>query len=243
MTKKILPFLLLVAIVCVSFFSCRKVNVSTTDITRNYFPLQFGKYVTYAVDSTYFTGSNCSQLEVKSQMKYSITDTFRDSKSRLSYIMDIFTRPYDGGIWQASGVIYVTPVADSIFYTQDQTQYLKLIFPIANGTTWMGNKYAVIQNPTFSYLAGWNYVYQNYNYPYNNGLLNFNNTVTVLEDDESQNYPNIDSQVSANRTYAKEVYAYNVGMIYKEWTHWTYKPDSAQCVDGYTVIMKAIDHN
>ena len=45
------------------------------------------------------------------------------------------------------------------------------------------------------------------------------------------------------RTYAKEVYAYNVGMIYKEWTHWTYKPNHAQCVNGYSVIMRAIDYN
>ena len=243
MTKKILPVLLVVAIVFVSFFSCRKVTVSTADATRNYFPLQFGKYVTYAVDSIYYIDTNCSKREIKSQMKYAITDTFRDSKFRLSYLMDIYSRPYDGAVWQQAGVLYITPTYDSILVTQDQSKYIKMVFPVVNGTTWAGNTYALVQDSSFSYLANWNYTYQNYHLSYNNGLVNFDNTVTVLEDDESQNYPNVDSQVNAYRTYAKEVYAYNVGMIYKEWTHWTYKPDSAQGVKGYSVIMQAIDHN
>jgi hypothetical protein len=232
-----------VAICIVSFFSCRKVTVSTADATRNYFPLQFGKYVTYDVDSIYYIDTSCLKLEVKSQMKYAVTDTFRDNQYRLSYIMDVFTRPYDGGIWQPSTVILITPTTDSMLVTQDQTQYIKMVFPVVNGGSWLGNSNAVIQNSTFAYLANWDYTYQNYHLSYNNGLVNFDNTVTVLEDNESQNYPSVDSQVSAYRTYAKEVYAYNVGMIYKEWTHWTYKPDSAQCVKGYSVVMKAIDYN
>ena len=243
MTKKNLPLLLVVAICFVSFFSCRKVTVSTSDATRNFFPLKMGKTVTYDVDSIYFIGANCSQVEVKSQMLYSVTDTFRDSKFRLSYIMDVFTRPYNGGIWQPSTVILITPTTDSLLYTQDGTQYIKLIFPIANGKSWLGNAYAQINNPAFAYLSGWNYTYKNYDLPYNNGLVNFNNSVTVLEQDQSINYPGVDSQIAATRTYAKEVYAYNVGMIYKEWRHTVYTPDTAACVQGYSVIMKAIDYN
>ena len=58
------------------------------------------------------------------------------------------------------------------------------------------------------------------------------------------NYPAIDSNVYAMRTYAKEVYGYNIGMIYKEWVHWTYTPNhDGACVKGYSVIMRAIDYN
>jgi hypothetical protein len=121
-----------------------------------------------------------------------------------------------------------------------------MIFPIQNGYSWPGNQYAPIQDSAFSFLKNWTYAYQNMHSSYYNGRLNFDNTVTVLEDDEAVNYPEVDSQVTAFRTYAKEVYAYNIGMIYKEWTHKTHKYSANPgdtCWNGYTVIMRAIDHN
>jgi hypothetical protein len=70
----------------------------------------------------------------------------------------------------------------------------------------------------------------------------------VLEDDESVNYPGVDTGIGGYRTYAKEVYAYNVGMIYKEWTHYTYNANnfeglSDSCWNGYRVTMTAVDYN
>jgi hypothetical protein len=243
MTKKILPFVLLVAICFVTFFSCRKNGPSKADATLNYFPLIFGKYVTYAVDSIYYIDTNCVQYESKSQQKYSITDTFTDKKHRLSYIMDVYSRPYDGADWHAINTILITPTPTGLLYFQDQSEYVKLVFPVVNGFSWQGNKYVQVQDSMFSYLANWNYTYQNVHLSFNDGFVNFDNTATVLEDNESINYPYVDSAVHAFRTYAKEVYAYNVGMVYKEWTHWVYRPDTSKCVKGYSVVMRAIDYN
>jgi hypothetical protein len=242
MTKKILPILLCFAIGFVAFFSCKKVNTPLVDLTRNYFPLEFGRSITYNVDSIYYYGINGTRYEIKSQLKYTVTDTFTDHR-KLNYIMDVYARPYDGGDWKAISVIILTPTATELLYTQDRTQYVKLMFPIADGLTWKGNKNAQVQDTTFSYLKDWNYVYYNYHRNYFNGLVNFDNTVTLQLDDENVNYMNVDSGMSGHRTYAKEVYAYNVGMIYKEWTHYTWTGDSSQIKNGYSVTMQAIDHN
>lgn len=249
MTKKILSILLLVAICITAFVSCRKTTNSKIDGSLNYFPLIPGKSVTYAVDSIYFNDTDCTKREVKTQQKYVITDTFTDKKKRASYILNVFSRPYEGADWHPINVIYVTPTAEGLLYAQDNAQYIKMVFPVANGLTWKGNKNIETNDSMFSYLNGWNYTYQNLYTSYNTGYINFNNTVTVMEDDESVNYPGFDSIVHAYRTYAKEVYAFNVGMVYKEWTHWTYRPygpgrpHSNECVNGYTVVMRAIDHN
>ncbi len=242
MIKKILPILLLVAIPMVAMFSCRKVNNTTADLTKNYFPLQYGKYVTYAVDSVYYNGSLGVRLEVKSQMKYSITDTFTDSKRRLSYIMDVYSRPYDGADWHALRVILVTPTTTSLLYSQDGVQYIKMMFPVTEGLSWKGNVNAQLNDPAFAYLKDWTYLYKNVHLSYFNGVVNFDNTVSILEDNEHVNYQNVDSAVAGYDTYAKEVYANNVGMVYKEWTHTTWV-DSSQNKSGYSVIMQAIDHN
>ncbi len=245
MIRKILPIFLLVASCIFAFWGCKKVKVSTADPTRNYFPLIQGKYVTYAVDSFYYYGDTTGiRLETHCQLKYAITDTFTDSKRRLTYIMDVYYRPYDGAEFVPQRVILITPQKDSLFYFQDGTQYIKLEFPIKEGYSWDGNIHAQWQDTLYSYLKGWNYVYQNYHLSYFNGLVSFDNTVSVLETDENINYQNVDSIPVGSRTFAKEVYAYNVGMIYKEWTHYTFGgSDTTRDKKGYSVIMRAIDHN
>ena len=271
MNKKILSGLLLVAIGAAFFFSCKKVNNNTTDPTLNYFPLILRQtnahYVTYNVDSVYYYTAYDTiitdsfhvyaigkKLEVKSMMKYVITDTVRNAKKELTYLLDVYTSPYPGGFWTPSSVIEVTeapttitnlldPTTTSLNYIQDQTNYVKLIFPIVNGYTWQGNQNANINNTAFTYLQNWNYNYRNLGMSYFNNQVEFPNTVTVLEDSESVNYPGVDAGVAGYFTYAEEVYAYNVGMVYKKWTHYTWPANNDSLWTGYSVTMTAVDYN
>jgi len=251
MSKRFLTGLLLAAVCVASLYSCKKLNKSTEDYTRNYFPLTFGRYITYAVDSIKYTKVPLGlggaftgvRTEIKSQMKYAVTDTFTDKKKKLNYIMNIYERPYDGAIWQQTGVILLQPTADGLLYTQDQNTYIKMMFPVKDGLAWLGNKFVETGDPEKAYFKDWTYKYRDYHRNYFNGYINFDNTVTCIEQDESSSYLDVDSSTASYRTFAKEVYAYNVGMIYKEWTHWTHDADTTQIKNGYTVIMQAIDHN
>ena len=255
MTKRILQVFLLLAVFFIAIVACRKGKNKNIDATKGYFPIGIGKYVTYDVDSIYYgiqldstvsggLDTVCVQYEVKSQMKYRITDTTRDINDSTIYMMSVYYRHYDGDFWQKeAAVLYVRVTPDSIMVTQDGNKYIKMKFPVVNGYSWKGNSLVNIHTGNNAYLNGWTYSYQRLGLSYNNNLHNFDNTVSVLEDDESVNYPFVDSAVQAYRTYAKEVYAYNIGMVYKEWTHWTYYPNQTHCVNGYTVIMRAVDYN
>jgi hypothetical protein len=118
-----------------------------------------------------------------------------------------------------------------------------LKFPITDGFSWPGNEMVNVNVAPNYYLNNWLYTYSAMGLSYNNDLHKFDNTVTVMEADESANYPYVNTDVDAYRTYAKEVYAYGVGMVYKEWSHFEYTAATAHCATGYTVIMKAVDHN
>jgi len=260
MGKKILLLLLILIVATQGIFSCRKVHIPTGDITLNYFPLHLGNTVTYNVDSIYWNEDQCDSINIPSQMMYAITDTFRDTINRLSYTMTVYTRPIDGSFWTPTRVINITPmsffsipstitttppdrITTGLLYSEYGNQYIKLIFPVQNSTSWQGNIYVENNTPN-QWLQNWNYSYSNYHLSYNNALVNFGNTITVTEDNESYNYLSVDSQVYAYRTYAQEVYAYNVGMVYKQWTHWTHNTgDNSTCKSGYQVIMQAIDYN
>lgn len=243
MIKKNLPVILLLAVLSALTFSCRKSSVATTDVTRLYFPLQYGKYVVYNVDSVIYYGLAGTRAEVKCQMKYEVTDTVTIDK-QLSYLLNVYWRPYDGADWVGSSVIILTPTANGLLWSQDQTQYVQMMFPVSNGLSWKGNVNANVNDSAFSYLNNWDYTYYNYHRSYFNGYVNFDNTVTLIEDNQNVNYQNVDSAVAGYRTYVEQVYAYNVGLVYKQWTHYTFgAPDTAQNKNGFSVTMQAVNYN
>lgn len=257
MTKKSILSILTLAICATAMYSCRKTSSNTGDKTLNYFPIQLGKYVTYNVDSVTYDTLNCSQYESKSQLKYAITDTFRDTDNRLSYIMNVYSRPNDGAAWIKSNVILLTPApvpplttspapntpTSSILWSQDGAQFIKMEFPIVEGISWKGNQFVPVNDSDYMFYKNWNYTYQNLYQSFNTGYSNFDNTVTVLENNETVYNPALDTTQYAYRTYSKAVYGYNVGMVYKEFTHYIYHPNHETCVKGYTVTMRAVDHN
>lgn len=257
MTKKSILGILTLAICFTAMFSCRKTSSNTGDKTLNYFPIQLGKYVTYNVDSISYDTTLCIQYEAKSQLKYAITDTFRDPSNRLSYIMNVYSRPHDGADWRKSNIILLTPAdvlqtttnppantpTNSILWAQDGLQFIKLEFPIVEGISWKGNANIPVADADYAFYKNWNYTYQNVYQSFNTGYMNFDNTVTVMEDNETVYNPMLDTTQYAYRTYSKAVYGYNVGMVYKEFTHYIYHPYNQTCVQGYTVIMRAVDHN
>lgn len=257
MTKKSIFGFTTLAICFSAFFACKKTSSTNGDKTLNYFPLQFGKYVTYNVDSVVYDTLGCTQYETHNQLKYAIDDTFRDSKNRLSYVMDVFARPHDGAVWYKNRVILLTPAevvpttttppantpTSSILWSESGAQFIKMEFPIVEGISWKGNALVPVQDSDYMFYKNWNYTYQALNQSYNTGYMNFDNTVTVLENNESVYNPALDTTQYAYRTYSKAIYGYNVGMVYREFTHYIYHPNHETCVKGWTVTMRAVDHN
>jgi hypothetical protein len=120
----------------------------------------------------------------------------------------------------------------------------KLIFPVRNGATWFGNRAVDTTDPNLRQFSGWVYRYSNFQQPYNNGRLNFDYTVTVTAVNDSLNNPETMPTAYAERNFMREVYAYEVGIVYREYTYWTYDPGNGAnaCRKGFSVIMRASDY-
>ena len=64
-------------------------------------------------------------------------------------------------------------------------------------------------------MYGWNFQYQNVAQPFNVLYGTFNNTVTVLQIDDTSP-PGLSIPASTSkRNYSIEVYAQNIGLVYK----------------------------
>lgn len=247
MKKQLLLSLLAVFTLSIGFYSCTKKSEQFTgDYSKNYFPLEIGKHIIYDVDSTIWDDFFCVKTPHSYQIRWDIADTFRDNQFRLSYRIDTHIRPSDTAEWKTHRVLYVTPTETTLEMVEENLRFTKMIFPIQNGLSWNGNAAISKLDADFQLYQNWNYYYEKFSEPFNNGFVYFDNTVTVNAVDEAVNNPETQPGNYASRTFSKEIFAQGVGMIYREFYHWTYTPSNSGgtgCRKGVGVVMRAIDHN
>jgi hypothetical protein len=246
MFKKLLPLAVIAGLCSISFFSSCKKETDTNysnDSVAAYYPMRIGKFITYSVDSTVWNDFDCSKIVRHYQMRYTFADTFSDASGRLSYRVETAIRTQDTVPWNSGMVLYYTPTASSLESVEANLRYIKLASPLANGTTWDGNSMISTNDADLGYFGNWSYTYANVGAPYDQDSIYFDHTVTVNEVNETTNDPETLPAAYADRTFSKEVYQYNLGMVYREMTHWIYDPNVSSCRKGASVVMRAIDHN
>ncbi len=248
-----LRFSWILALVCgaaVGFSSCKKETAVPSPDESALFPLDLGHYVVYNVDSVYYDDFQCLTSVFKMQMRYTVADTFTDNEGRPSFRFDVHLRRTDSMPWQPHQTFYVINTGSRLELVQNNLRYIKLIFPVREGQTWDGNAFIPEADQDLQYFAGWKYRYTNVDQDMTVDDQSFTNTVTVEQTDEQLNDPGTQPCAYAYKTFSKEAYSSGVGLIYREITHWTYDPQCVNgtptrpgCLKGYSVRMRAIDHN
>jgi hypothetical protein len=246
---KIIVGLIAVVFATVLLGSCNKdrvvVNTNGGDLYQSYLPLSIGKYIIYDVDSSIWDDLKCVKYTNKYQHQYLVADTFRDAQKRLSYVINVLSRKTATDKFVVDNVVYYTPGAEQMEYVEKNIRFRRLINPIAEGKQWKGNSLMPQEDQDYNYLKGWNYTYKNVLKPYNNGAINFENTLTVSEVDTVLNNPETLPDAYASLLQSTSVYAFRVGLIYREYTYWIYDPipGSKNCRKGVGVVMRAIEYN
>jgi hypothetical protein len=228
---------------CVLFFlSCKKEKEDYSDAeNRAYFPLTMGKQIVYDVDSVIWDDFTCVTDTNHYQMRWTVGDSFYDNESRLAYRINVEIRETDTMEWRQHRVYAATPTASMLEFAENNLRFIKLIFPIQNGSSWDGNTKIETAAAENQYLQQWKYEYVDKGNPFDNEIMQFANTVTVLQKDEEINDP--DEDPYATKTFAKEVYAKDVGLVYREVEHWIYDQNVSRCRAGFAVKMRAVSSN
>ena len=248
MRKLLLPFLL----VSVGLVSCKKETEDLSEMAQGhkFFPLEIGKYILYDVDTLYWNDFLQAQVPESWQARYDVVDTFRDAGGRLSYRINVQRRRNDTDPFQPIDVLYVTPTDASIEYKQRNLTFLKMVFPVTEGKSWNGNAMIPLNDEDYAEFDNdkWSYTYADFDREFDPGNNLYEHTVTVNQIDDALNNPDIDSTAYAYRNYSKEIYAYNVGMVYKERIFWIFQPKvggsgGSGKRKGYEVRMRAVENN
>lgn len=213
-----------------------------------YYPLDTGKYIVYQVDSIIYNETFANDT-TQWQVMELIADTMYDLNGRLNYVIERYRRPDVASDWQLTHIWQVLMTDGKVEKIENNLRFVKLVTPLLENVQWDGNVYlggledipVDYECNRLSFYEGWLYTYRDLEAPFSVNGLDFPHTVTVTQEGDS-NLIWFD--------YAKEIYAENVGLVWKEFYHF-YTQDitcpacpweeRVQC--GYSVKMSVLEYN
>ena len=237
---------LLLLLVATQIVSCGKQTETLNIIAaKELYPIQVGKTFTYRLDSTVVATFGAS-LQKKSYLaKDSVESSFLDNQGRQSYrIFRYITDTLASKPYQYTATYYAVIDSNKIEYVDNNLRFITVVNPVSANTTWKGNSYInTTTNGDNYFLNNWQYQYQKIYAAYTVKKGSINNTVTILQQDESSS-PVFDPNFYHNKTYSVEVYAKGIGLIYKDFLHYTYQvtPSKYYETGSYGIRLSLVDY-
>ena len=243
--KKLLP----AAFLLLAFVSCKKStdNLQLTPIS-DYAPLTVGKYVTYNLDSLVYLNFGTVVAHRLYQVKYETTDSTTDGLGRKGFRITRYIRTLPSGSFTPDNTFLAVNTGTTFEFTENNLRFLKLVQPFEDGKTWKGNSAIDVSSlgSDLQYLYDWDYTYDSVGLPKQVGAFNLDNTVTINQRDDSFNLPVITSGPNetniATRDYSHEVYAKDIGLVYKSFLHYEYQMAYHGYI-GYGITLTMAAHN
>jgi hypothetical protein len=204
LTKRTFNIILL-SIILVTVISCKRDTITPDYSFYKYFPSNKGHWATYHVDSTrwdgfYAIGDSLHERSYKFEIKEVIESTFLDNENRPTQRIERYKKASDTTDWFLKDIWFSNLTSSTAEKVEENIRFIKLVFPMSNGQTWNGN--------ALNIFGEQDYEYDNINEPFTIDSLTYDSTVTVIQKIE----PLLISDV-----YMIEVYAKNIGLIYKRY--------------------------
>lgn len=230
--------------------SCNKTDSYPTVKLDDLMALQVGKYITYKLDSLNYTNFGQTLTETRYQAKDIVDAAITDNLGRPSWRVIRYLRDSastNDADWKPNITYMITVLSNSVQVVEENQRYIKLVEPVKEGYTWKGNSYI---NPeafdaSFS-INDWDYKYENVFSPFVLNGTTLDSTITVNQRDEVLGDTSNPASYSV-QNFSKEVYRYNIGLVYKELFHSEHQPaggSQSQAYDlGYGIKLRMIDHN
>lgn len=221
-------------------FSCNEKEILTVTPITELYPLQVGKIFVYRLDSTVLNISAATFSVRKYLAKDTVESEFLDVSGRKSFrIFRYITDTAKTLPWRYAATYYATFDNDRIEYIDNNLRFITLVNPATKGTNWEGTKYINTNgtgNP-FNFLQYWNFSYTNVDESYTVKKGTFPNSYTVLQANDSDIKPTIKT-----KNFSKEVYAKNVGLIYKDFLHWHWDSITSYDAMSYGIKLELVDY-
>lgn len=197
---------------------------------KAYCPLHIGEYIIYQViDTTLSLGSVVEPAAF--QLKIRVREKIGDPSVLEKYTLERYKRDDESSTWELDSMWFVsyTKGKELVFY-EENIPYVKLVSPLRSGISWNGNKYNVGSSES--------YKTRSFEKPYFVSDTIFANTVKIIQNEDFEN--------AIGYTNKYEVYAKDIGLVYKLYRSYRYGQDNTN-IDrtvriGFIREMKYLSH-
>ncbi len=195
-------FFVLVATLC----ACREqaVDPDPSRLGVDFFPIENGMYWEYEVDLT--TYNLLDSVSSHFFLKEVVADSFTDLSGDHSYMLERFVKYAEADEWELDSVWTARVDIYKAVKTENNVAYVKMVFPVEEGTSWNGNALNARQEER--------YQARNLGVDLAVGDSTFANTLTVVQREV------LDTLVFHD--VRREYYARGVGLIKKEFIQLNY---------------------
>jgi hypothetical protein len=209
------------SVLALNMVSCTEEVQTPPYMGYEYFPDSVGHYITYRVDSIWtddaFNRKDTYEFGLKEWVESKFLDNEDRPSQRIERYKDFNPEPYDFNV--ISDVWFATRTAARAEKIEENTRYVKLIFPLAENEQWNGNAFNTIEDFDIDYKM------YNVHQPFTDTLtgITFDSTVTVLQIDRQP--------IFDYRTNVVEVYAKHIGLVYKYYYNVNWQKEGNPPVD------------
>jgi hypothetical protein len=160
-------FFLLSAFVVMAACNRNDDNGVLPQIGTHYFPLKLGATWVYKVDSIAYDDNGPTQAidTFYYQYKEEITEVQTDDMGQPLYVIGRFFRQHDSDTWLQVRNYTAQIIDNKAQRVEENTRYVKLVFPLRNRNTWNGNMFNAKGSQIYKLLDFESpYTYQSTNY-------------------------------------------------------------------------------
>lgn len=179
--------------------SCDSSDSLNTDIGKNHFPLQTGRFIIYDVERTVYTlGVPTTHLY---ELKVAVIDSFKNVQGDYVYVLHRSTRPDDASLWIYLDSWSVRDAAMETVVSEGNLPIVKLKYPVHKGFRWNSNVYNTLGEDEFEMTGFQKEIFNS---------LELSKCLTVIQEDNGDFIVALDQR--------KEIYAPDIGLVYKDST-------------------------
>ena len=168
------------------------------DTGSAYFPLEKGVFQVYSVHETRYSGASEPQVMVYELMT-EVVDSF-PVPDGYSFVIRRSRRMTEDSPWDVLDTWSARKDSREVIVSESNTPFVKAIFPVKSGTRWNGNE--------FNTLGADEYEIAKAGEPFEVDGMRFDKTFTVEQEKNED--------IIVFNDERREVYARNVGLIFKE---------------------------